>query len=563
MEIFESPEFNIIRYLSNSYIFKSTSKEPDFLNSIKERILLNTNDIIYKKNIPERNISFLSRIENSIGNFICNQISEYDYIIYIYNHKTNKIKKVNYFISPHYYKKLPNDTTNCFNIIINELKNSKSHNFRSRNIDSIYNQLDKYFLDKNLGICNMLLDNYDGPFPISVAMLPLDNGKEEPGVGRTRKIQRSRAVALLEAYERYSGLEPRGKKTINHTEDLKSKKVNMNSLILHNNPFLISHGIKNSNFTYNDLLDNEISWVKCLNLNTFQTLLIPEQYAYYGINISNHKEKAINIAYEISNGCSVGNNYLEVVYYGLMEVIERDSFLCSWYFNTPKDKISLKNASTSIKNLIQQFTSYYNDYKLELFYLYNEFNIPVVLATVTLKESSTKKMNFMCAAAADINIEDAIEKSIHEIGGILFGLNKKFIDRYHELEAIRKNNLDVKTMEDHTLVYGLPEHRTYIQQKMNYENIYDYDKELTPKIFYKEVQKLIKKISTTKDILLVDQTPLISKKIDLKVGKIIVPGLLPMTFGKYNIRVSENRYHELCHFYSKDLIIDLNPHPFP
>lgn len=43
-------------------------------------------------------------------------------------------------------------------------------------------------------------------------MLPLDNGKEEPGVGRTETILKSRTVAMLEAAERYCGMSPKGKK---------------------------------------------------------------------------------------------------------------------------------------------------------------------------------------------------------------------------------------------------------------------------------------------------------------------------------------------------------------
>ena len=69
--------------------------------------------------------------------------------------------------------------------ILDDVYGNESIPFRSKNYKEVAKRVEKFALSKNFGIITTLLDNFDGPFPISVAMLPLENGKDEPGTGRT------------------------------------------------------------------------------------------------------------------------------------------------------------------------------------------------------------------------------------------------------------------------------------------------------------------------------------------------------------------------------------------
>ena len=42
---------------------------------------------------------------------------------------------------------------------------------------------------------------------------------------------------------------------------------------------------------------------------------------------------------ESSNGCASGGSPEEAVYFGLMEVVERDAFLLAWYGQVPLTEI--------------------------------------------------------------------------------------------------------------------------------------------------------------------------------------------------------------------------------
>ena len=98
--------------------------------------------------------------------------------------------------------------------VLDDVYGDESIPFRSKNYKEVAKRIEKFALSKNFGIITTLLDNFDGPFPISVAMLPLENGRDEPGTGRTSSLEKSRAIALFEAMERYGGFIPRAKRTI-------------------------------------------------------------------------------------------------------------------------------------------------------------------------------------------------------------------------------------------------------------------------------------------------------------------------------------------------------------
>lgn len=557
--------FVIVNFFNKSFILKKNKDDINY-KSLIHRLLLNHNLITY---IVEEDIDIFevkstqcSTIEILLGEKISGMEhhSSVKEFVYVLNNKSKEINLKEYFLVPKFLK-LPDDTMEEYDEVIYELEKCDKKIFRARNIEEIYRIFEDQFLDKDIGIFNTLLDNFEGAFPVSVAMLPLNNGKEEPGVGRTENILNSRTVAMLEAAERYCGMSPKGKKTIDHFDS--EEYINIESLILHNNDFLLNKGLRNSIFPTYPIIKT-MKWIESLEINTYRKVLIPENYGYYGLNVVNPYSKINYLAYEISNGCSIGNNYSEVIYYGLMEVLERDAFLSFWYFDTPKKMIKSINNKQTVE-FINKFQKFYNDYDLFLYDISNDNEIPVVMASVISIKETNNKMNFMCAAAADVNIFVAIEKAIQEISGILFGLNDKFLERYNELCQIVDGEIDVKTMEDHSLVYGLPKCRQLIKEKLkSRENISISDENITS-YSLEESLKLVKNnlSKNKKEILFLDQTSIEIKEINFRVGKVIVPGLLPMTFGKKNIRINKKRKEELENYFNCSLNTDLSPHPFP
>ena len=49
--------------------------------------------------------------------------------------------------------------------------------------------------------------------------------------------------------------------------------------------------------------------------------------------------------YETSNGCALGGSLEEAIFHGIMEVVERDSFLLTWYAKLPLPRLDLSSAN--------------------------------------------------------------------------------------------------------------------------------------------------------------------------------------------------------------------------
>ena len=71
--------------------------------------------------------------------------------------------------------------------------------------------------------------------------------------------------------------------------------------------------------------DRPIDWVWGYSFLQERPILVPELLAYYSLGCGE------GFVYETSNGCALGGSLEEAIFYGIMEVVERDSFLMTWY----------------------------------------------------------------------------------------------------------------------------------------------------------------------------------------------------------------------------------------
>lgn len=467
------------------------------------------------------------------------------------------------------------ETIKDFKTLLENLNSGEVLPFRSGSLADLKTNIEKIFLNKDFGIITTLLDNYEcGPFPIAIAMLPLENGMDEPGTGRTCEIENSRAVALLEAVERYAGFYPKGKKTVvydtyNHLMDLNKEVIDIHELIINAESISNTSQYKNEKFFFN--ADEKYHWVYGYNLTNQTPVLVPETLAYYGMILKDESYKKELFTYEISNGCSVGASLLEASYYGLLEDIERDAFLTSWYTDRDIIKLILNEefwmSDSKLKSEIEIFENYYSDYRLDIYEISADINIPVVMMTVTKKVPEKEKMNFMCATAADATVFKAAEKAMHEISSIFVGLQEKFGDNYTDIKEKAENLKLVKDMSDHSLVFGYYKSLEKIhfhEQAVREIVITEYENESKVDDICSQYRYLIEECDRLdKKIIVVNQTTEEMKKIDLYCTKTLVPGLLPMTFGSDNIRISDKRIREMEKLNNRKLNVRFEPHPFP
>lgn len=460
---------------------------------------------------------------------------------------------------------LENDDRVNANKDLEELKKEQKK-FRKYSLDEVLPKLMELYVDEEIGVINYVLDDVEAPFAVAVANLPSITGKDEVGVGRTNDYSKSRAIAILEALERYCGLEPRGKRTC-----IVSSYDEIDPLIAIDPLKLGMHTdeqYENLNCVFKKFDKKEkLKWVYGVSATFLKVRLVPEKIAYYGLRLRDNDYS--NFVYEISNGCAVGGTLKEASLSGLLEVIERDAFLNVWY-----NQISLKELDfAALKSqeilLMKLKFEYLFSYELHVFDMRLDINIPLVLVVAkSLKESDESNMNLMCAAGIAITWKQAIMNALHELCDIYPALNQKFKVRRDELERMSSDFMLVRTMEDHSLLYGLKKMEQHFSFLLR-ENRYVW--ECIPKTIFDNISTLDKVFEKLVGILrdqgfetiVINQTAEELKKGGLYCVKVLVPGFLPMTFGHINRRVENiERLHTIGKIFGaeQNRII---PHPFP
>ena len=70
-------------------------------------------------------------------------------------------------------------------------------------------------------------------------------------------------------------------------------------------------------------------------------ILVPKLLAYYSLGGEE------GFVYETSNGSAVGGSLEEAILYGIFEVVERDSFLLTWYARLQVPRLDYSSSGDS------------------------------------------------------------------------------------------------------------------------------------------------------------------------------------------------------------------------
>ena len=139
--------------------------------------------------------------------------------------------------------------------------------------------------------------------------------------------------------------------------------------------------------------DAPMDWVWGYSFLQERPILVPELLAYYSLGCGE------GFVYETSNGCALGGSLEEAIFHAIMEVVERDSFLLTWYAKLPLPRLDLRSANDKELQLMVDRIQEVAGYDL---YFYNstmEHGIPSVWAIA--KNRRSKGVNLICAAGAN------------------------------------------------------------------------------------------------------------------------------------------------------------------
>jgi ribosomal protein S12 methylthiotransferase accessory factor len=485
--------------------------------------------------------------------------------VFLINLKTLKSSRHFFLPDPQcpFCGRLSNDSPTAARISLQSSPKISTDSYRCRSMDELKEVLVQDYLDSRTGLLNGKMHDLRSPFADASVNLPLFT-EDEGTAGRTHSYAESVLTAILEGLERYCGLTPRGKQTVIHDNyrNLEDQALNPVKVGVHAKEQYARPGFPFKPFDP----DRPIDWVWGYSLLEERPILVPQLLAYYSLGCGD------GFVYETSNGCALGGSLEEAIFYGIMEVLERDSFLMTWYAQLPIPRLDPYSVNDQELWLMIDRLKAVAGYDLYLFNSTMEHGIPSVWALA--KNRKQKGVNLICAAGAHLDPVRAVKSAIHELAGMMLTLDEKFEANREKYERMLHDPFLVQQMEDHSMLYSLPQAQERLQFLL--------DENRPLRTFYEEFKRKEWHADLTDDlndilqvfrrlnleVIVVDQTTPEIVRNGLHCVKVLIPGMLPMTFGHHLTRVTglERVLRvpvELGYAKQPLTLEQLNPHPHP
>ena len=275
-----------------------------------------------------------------------------------------------------------------------------------------------------------------------------------------------------------------------------------------------------------------IPWVPGYSLRDERPVLVPARLCYYSAGVA-----ADNFVFECSNGCATGSCLEEAVLFGLLELIERDSFLLGWYGGARLTGIDLASC-TGHRVRAMADRAALRGYDVHAFDNRIDLAVPVVTGVAVRRDGGPGTLAFAAGAAFDP--QAAVESALSEILTYLPHLPGQVAARTAELEAMADDFSLVRRLPDHAALFGLPrmaEHaRDYLTPgplRPLPELYADWEQRRPRSLDLLDDVRLCRDelVAAGFDVIVVDQTTPEQHRLGLRTVCTVVPGLLPIDFG--------------------------------
>jgi len=435
--------------------------------------------------------------------------------------------------------------------------------FRCRPMNELQDGLSQDYMNPKTGIFNRKLHILDTPFAAVSVNLPMFSGNELTA-GRTLSYADSELTAILEGLERHCGMEPRGTRPVVHASfrSLGNQVMNPLDVGVHD-----SERYQDPEFPFQQFdPERPMSWVWGYSFLRQRPLLVPERLAYYSVGGNDA------YIYETSNGCALGGTLEEAIFYGILEIVERDAFLITWYAQLPVPRLDPLSSDDPELTLMIQRIQAVTGYDIHLFNTTMENGIPSVW--ILAKNRGKTGPNLVCSAGSHLDPVRAAKSAVHELAASLRVEDERFEAHKEDYLKMVHDPFQVRQMEDHGMLYGLPETEERLRFLLDEKRpARKFQEEFSSTKQHADLTDDLRDLldifrSLNLDVIVVNQTTTELQRHDLHCVKVVIPGMLPMTFGHHLIRLQGlDRVltvpMELGYAQHPLTATELNPHPHP
>jgi ribosomal protein S12 methylthiotransferase accessory factor len=470
---------------------------------------------------------------------------------------------------------LPADGPEAARIALRPRPKPAPGSYRVRQLgDADLDRLRETYVDEETGLIRRTETFASGSLAVGAAtMRTRSQARAELSWGRTTRHRTSETVAVLEALERYGGMAPGGRRSVVRASfaEVRDTALDPRTLGLYAPEQYARPGFPFQPFDAGRVC----RWVWGYSLARHEPILIPQAYAYYGVHRIDPDDPLF--AFEISNGCALGSCLEEAILYGILEVVERDAFLMTWYARLPAAPIDLSSARDRSIPMLAQAIEAETGYRVLAFDITMEHSVPSVWA-MAVGPPGTGQPALVCSAGAHLDPERAASGALCELGPILTDLIGRYPGIAERARAMVGDPSLVTTMDDHSVLYASYEASSRLQfltpsgQSRSFADIQTchgtadafHNIDLTD-----DLTEMVRRLwQHGLDVIAVDQTTPEHRVGGFCCVKVIIPGALPMTFGHNNRRIHGLRRlleaPKLLGHRDKALLPqDVNPHPHP
>jgi ribosomal protein S12 methylthiotransferase accessory factor len=380
--------------------------------------------------------------------------------------------------------------------------------------------------------------------------------------GHANSYAHSAKVAILEGLERAAGLRARGRSAtvVASLSSLGTRALDPRTCGLYSDRFYADNPYL-TRFTP----DEQASWVWGASLRDGRPILVPEVVAYY-----HTPPVESRFVQETSNGCASGGSLAEAIYFGLMEVIERDAFLIAWYARAALPEVDPETSTrASTRQMVDRLAM--AGYRARFFDARITFSTPVVAAVAVRQDGELGALAF--GGGASLDPEAAMHAALCEIATDAVKLQARTLEREARLRPMVDDFTKVEGLHDHPLLYGLPEMARFAAFLLRPNDALIALPPGPPLAddLRTDLERCVAEVTAAGfDVIVVDQTLPEERDVGLHTVKVIVPGLVPIDFGfkrqraplmprvRTALRASGRRERDL-----RPDELNPAPHPFP
>ncbi|SFK95050.1 TOMM precursor leader peptide-binding protein [Lysobacter sp. cf310] len=430
----------------------------------------------------------------------------------------------------------------------------------------------RMFVDRHCGLIKHVFQNMQSDLmPLFTSERAFaGGGSTDYNHGRAFNYQTSELIAILEGVERYAGNEPRdglialrGSRS-QMVSRFGDRVVDPAAFIMHTPEQQADPLFRFEAYTE----DLECGWIWGHSIRRAEPILVPEQLAYYNIK-SRPGAPTNRFIYDSSNGGSLGGSLEEAVLGGLHEVVERDAYFSTWYSRIAPVRID-KQSIDDRRSAALIARSEAAGFEVHLFDMTSEARIPVVGAMI-VDPSADARIKSYCASACEGRWGGAIFSALAEVTTSMGVYRKNETLDFDRARAMLEDHALVKDMFDHVLLYSLNESFERLRFLLDGDmRTLQECRERVPDALQVDLTQELqadcaKVLEVAVDIIVVDQTFSELRELGLGAAKVLVPGMMPVTFGHQYRRIDMDRLDRFARFRglpdAKFTPANVNPYP--